>query len=104
MPEFSLEVYLDGNIASTTHGVTLELDEVKRLQDMVSKEVMIQIAKGIEKLRDTYRVDLLELSEHLYKYEPDLWKKYEKNWEDTFPDVKININVYTTVKNIGVIQ
>mgnify|MGYP000848859779 CR=1 FL=1 len=104
IPEFSLNVYLAGNIASTTHGIVLKPEDTEKIQDIVSKEVTTQILKGVKKLRETYRVDLLKLGDYLYKHEPKLWDKYEKNWEDVFPDVKIDINVHTTVKNIGVIR
>lgn len=104
IPEFTLNVYLAGNIASTTHGIILETKDVEELQRIISKEVTNQIYKGVEKLRQTYRVDLLKLGDYLYKYEPKLWRKYEQNWEDVFPDVKINVNVHTTVKNVGVIR
>lgn len=104
IPEFSIDVNVAGNIASTTHGIILKTEDVNKLQDIVSQEVTNQILKGIKKLKETYKVDLLKLNDHLDKYEPGLWKRYEKNWEDIFPDVKIDINVHTTVKNIGVIR
>lgn len=109
IPEFTLEVNVTGNIASTPHHTTyhhikLESEDIEKLEDIISKEIKSQILKGVNKLQQTYRVDLLKLGDHLRKYEPKLWAKYEKDWEDIFPDVNIDINVNTTIKNIGVLR
>lgn len=109
IPEFSLEVYVTGNIASTPHHTTyhhvkLETDDIRELENAISKEIKSQILKGVRKLQEDYKVDLLKLNYHLQKYEPGLWKTYEKNWENIFPDVNIDINVTTTIKNIGVLR
>jgi len=106
VPEFSLQVYVHGNIASTPHRITyheakLESKDIERLEELVSKEIESQILKGVKKLQDDYKVDLLNLGDYLRKYKPALWKMYEADWEDIFPNVKIDINVKTTVKNIG---
>jgi spore germination protein KC len=104
IPEFSLDVYVAGNIASTTHGIILSLEDAEKLQGIVSKEITAQISKGVKKLKEIYKVDVLKLSDHLYKHEPELWRKYEESWGDVYPNVKIDIKVHTTVKNIGVIR
>lgn len=109
IPEFFLEVYVTGNIASTTHHITyndtkLESEDIEQIQDVLSKEIKSQILKGVKKLQEDYRVDLLKLGDYLRKYRPDLWKTYEKNWEDIFPQVNIDIKVKTTIKNIGILR
>jgi spore germination protein KC len=101
VPEFGLEVFVDCNVASMTHGNALDPKDIAHLEDLASRIVKAQISKGIKKLKE-YKVDLLKLGDHLRKYEPVLWKKYEKDWQNTFPDVKIHITVHTTIKNIGV--
>ena len=104
IPEFSINVLIGGNIAGTTRGAVLTQDDISKIEDLVSQEVKGQMTKVIQKLQKTYKVDLLELGDYLYKYQPKLWKKYQQNWEEIFPNVKININVDTVVRNIGVIQ
>ena len=89
-------------MASIPHVHTLSLDDITKLESLASNVVEKQISKGVKKLKN-YEVDLLRLGDHLHKYEPKLWKKYQENWDDTFSKVDIDIVVHTTIRNIGVI-
>ncbi|MFY9414519.1 MAG: Ger(x)C family spore germination protein [Tepidanaerobacteraceae bacterium] len=109
VPEFLLEVYVTGNIASTAHYITyyrskLESKDIERMEELISKEIESQILKGVKKLQEDYKVDLLKLGNFLQKHEPALWKTYEDNWEEIFTQVNIDINVSTTIKNIGILR
>ncbi|MDK2878320.1 MAG: spore germination protein [Thermoanaerobacteraceae bacterium] len=101
-PEFRLKVCVEGNISDTTEGVSLNIHNEEVIEDLVSKEVKSEILKGISRLQQDYRVDVLKLGEYLHKYHPKLWKDYKDRWEDIFPDVMISVAVTTKVKNIGV--
>ncbi len=102
LPKFTLEVFIECNVASIPHVHTLSLDDITKLESLASNVVEKQISKGVNKLKN-YEVDLLRLGDHLHKYEPKLWKKYQENWDDTFSKVDIDIVVHTTIRNIGVI-
>lgn len=109
IPEFDLKVYVTGNIASTPHYTTyqhnkIETQDIEELEDVISKEIKSQIMKGVRKLQEDYKVDLLKLGYYLRKHHPDLWKTYEDNWEEIFPQVNIHISVKTTIKNIGILR
>ncbi|HQE05885.1 MAG TPA: Ger(x)C family spore germination C-terminal domain-containing protein, partial [Tepidanaerobacteraceae bacterium] len=75
-----------------------------RMEELISKEIESQILKGVKKLQEDYKVDLLKLGNFLQKHEPALWKTYEDNWEEIFTQVNIDINVSTTIKNIGILR
>lgn len=102
VPEFLLKVEVEGNISETTEGVSLDLKDEKIIESLVSEEIKSDILKGVSKLQKDYKVDLLKLEDYLYKYHPKLWQGYKDRWEDIFPDVRINVDVITEVKNIGV--
>lgn len=109
IPEFDFKAYVTGDIASTSHAVTYDHDKlgtkyIEELEKVISEEIKAQILKGIKRLQEDYRVDLLKLNEHLKKYRPDLWKIYEEDWEDIFPQVSIEVDVKTSIKNVGILR
>jgi len=109
IPEFAMKVYVAGDIATTSHAVTyehnkLETKYIKELERAISREIKSQILMGITKLQKDYQVDLLNLGDYLRKFEPQLWKSYEQEWDDIFPQVSIDVEVRTTIKNLGVLR
>jgi spore germination protein KC len=104
IPKFNLQVSIEGDVKGITHGTLISLEDSLEIQELVSKAVKEQILKGTTKIKDVYKVDLLKLGDHLRKYEPKLWEEYEENWDDMLPDIGIDVNVHTTIRNIGVIR
>jgi len=98
-PEFLLKVNVEGNIAETTEGVSLDIQDEKVIEGLVCQKI-----RSEARLQGDYRVDLLRLGDYLHKYHPKLWKEYKDRWEDIFPDVRISVDVSARVKNIGVTE
>lgn len=74
---------------------------LKELEETFASEIKKQVEKGIEKIQKDYRVDVLGVGEYLYKYKPKVWKKYEKDWKNIFPDAEIIINPKVKFINLG---
>ena len=102
VPEFHLKVEVTGDVTETEERVKLDLKDLKKIEDLVSNELKSNILKGAGKLQNDYKVDLLNLCDYMYKYHPNLWRSYEKRWEEIFPNVKLTVDVKTVVTDIGV--
>ncbi|MCR4430394.1 MAG: Ger(x)C family spore germination protein [Tepidanaerobacteraceae bacterium] len=102
VPEFQLKVLAEGNVVETTEGVSMDVQDEEIIERLVSEKIRTEIFKGIARLQNDYRVDLLKLGEFLHRYHPKLWRNYEDRWEDIFPDVRISVSVTADIKNIGV--
>ena len=101
-PGFVISITTEGNIVSTTKDKRVYPEDIERLSKTASEKIKMQAQLGIEKLQKDYRVDLIDISDYLYKYHPKLWKIYEPQWEDIFPDIKVDVKVETRIKGVGV--
>lgn len=80
VPKLHLKVEISGKVDETEERVKLDNNGLKVIEKLVSDEIKSNILKGVEKLQKDYKVDLLNISDYLYKYHPKLWKSYEKRW------------------------
>ncbi|QIB27731.1 Ger(x)C family spore germination protein [Caloranaerobacter azorensis] len=74
---------------------------LRRLEGLVEKKIKSEIDGTIKKIQKEFEVDVIGIAEYLYKFKPDIWDKVKDDWEDVFPEVKINVNVNTKIRRIG---
>ncbi|MGB9812610.1 MAG: Ger(x)C family spore germination protein [Thermovenabulum sp.] len=74
---------------------------LKELQEGFAKEIKKQIEAGLNRVQKDYKVDVIGVGEYLYKRKPKIWEKYEKDWEEIFPDVEIIVNPKVKFINLG---
>ncbi|MBW4828392.1 MAG: Ger(x)C family spore germination protein [Clostridiaceae bacterium] len=71
----------------------------------VEKRVKNKIEKDLEKiigeLQNKYNADILCIGEHISKFEPDLWKKVEGDWDEIFPTLNINVHADVKIRRTG---
>lgn len=71
----------------------------------VEKRVKYKIEKDLEKIigdiQNKYNADILCIGEHISKFEPDLWKEIEEDWDEIFPTLNINVNVDAKIRRTG---
>ena len=73
---------------------------------IVEKRVKYKIEKDLEKIigdiQNKYNADiLLCIGEHISKFEPDLWKEIEGNWDEIFPTLNINVHADVKIRRTG---
>lgn len=104
IPKLLLRVNVEGNVASTSEGSFISEDNVEEIEKLVEKHIASQINKALDKIQKQYRVDVLDISDYLFKYHPNIWSKYKSDWDNIFPDIDVEVEVDAKVKNIGVSQ
>src|SRR5699024_4851052 len=71
----------------------------------VEKRVKYKIEKDLEKIigdiQNKYNADILCIGEHISKFEPDLWKEIEEDWDEIFPTLNINVHADVKIRRTG---
>ncbi len=75
-------------------------EEAKKLENHIRKTVKAQLEAVIERLQKK-KIDVLGIGNKLYRQDPALWKKWEKDWDDIFADIRFVIDVEVSVKGTG---
>lgn len=101
IPQFSLKVTVEGNLADTTEGNVISSKELKKIEKKVSSEIKSEIQAAINKTQKVYRTDVLRICDYMHKFHPKIWKNYKKDWEQIFPEVNIDVKVTTNINGVG---
>lgn len=102
IPKFLIEIFIEGEIESSSIDMVITKEEAKMLCGSSSKELKEHARKGIEKLQKDYEVDLIDLGKYLNQFHPGVWKRYKQDWDEIFPEVDIEIKVETKIRSFGV--
>lgn len=82
----------------------LEENFIREVKEMAEKKAEKQIRKTIEFLQEEYGADIFCFNREMERYAPDTWDKIEKDWDNIFPKIKINVNVNIKIEEVGLIK
>ncbi|WP_129599197.1 Ger(x)C family spore germination protein [Anaerophilus nitritogenes] len=74
---------------------------LKRVEKIASKELDIGIETLYKKIQKEFQADLVQSGEYLRKYEPNIWKRVEKDWNEIFPKTQVKVNSEIIIRRIG---
>jgi spore germination protein KC len=74
---------------------------LKKIESIINKTFKKEIDKTIKKVQKEYKSDIFGFGERLYKDNNSYWKKVDKNWNDTFSNMKYNIKTNIIIKNLS---
>jgi spore germination protein len=86
--------YLDKNIFSR--------EEISEIEKLFNNALSEEAEKVVRLLQREFEVDPIGFREYLEKYHPRVWKRVEKNWDDTFKSASVNVEVDTKIRRVGV--
>jgi spore germination protein KC len=76
---------------------------ISDMEKKISEYVRGEVESVIVKAQKEYKSDIFGFGNIYYKRFPGMWReKYEKKWNDLFPQVPVNINVVAKVVNTGI--
>lgn len=75
-------------------------DIIKKAEELQNQKIKSEIIAALEKSR-RLGSDVFGIGNYFNMKYPGFWKKVESNWNSYYPEVNVNINVDSTIKNIG---
>lgn len=72
----------------------------KNLEEEIKKEIMMTV----EKAQKEYSSDIFGFGVYVRKYHPQYWKKVEKDWNDIFSKLPVDIQVTANIMRTGIIK
>jgi spore germination protein KC len=73
------------------------LDKYEKLSEKAVKETLVTGITEVQKLGG----DAFGFGEKLHLANPKVYKKYEKNWNDTFKKAKVTVSIDVQINNVG---
>lgn len=104
IPTIRIDINIECNILEAPYLAEINEEKIKILENSISARIESIVSQSLQTLQSTYNCDVIGINEYLYKFHPDIWEKYQKNWDEIFPNIKFEVNVKSTVGKIGGIK
>lgn len=102
---FTIDVNLEGQLKGYSVGKeALSSSFLNSIQQDFNKSIQEECYQVIKITQQQFQVDPIGLREYVEKYHPMIWNQIKNNWGDAYKNAKINVNVDTKVRRIGVIR
>lgn len=101
----TVEIHEEGNVGEGQFaGIDLTVPEnisllEKRKADAIKKEV-----EGVIKKAQQFNTDIFGFGEAVYRKYPGEWKEMEKNWDEIFPRLEVQVKVDAKIRRTGLIS
>jgi spore germination protein len=100
---FNININMEGKIKGYYIGKDLlAKNELSNIETMFSKATSEECEKVVRLLQREFGTDPIGLREYVEKFQPQVWKRIEKNWEEAFKSAEVRVNVDTEIRRIGV--
>lgn len=109
-PEYSngkllMDIHIASFVSIGEQGTTKNyIDEKGRkiAKTVTEKNMEKEIQKLIKRVQEDYDADIFGFGKIVMQEKPELWRKMEKNWDEEFKKIDVNIGVELNVKNSGI--
>lgn len=99
--QINLKLDVLSNISeSHTKSNFMNEDTIKKIQQLQSKKIKDEITAAFDKSK-SLNSDIFEFGNYFNMSYTQFWKKIKSNWDVYYPSLRVNIDVNTTIKNIG---
>ena len=79
-------------------------DNLYFLEKTLGEEIKKEIMMALEKTQKVYSSDIFGFGAYVSKYHPQYWKKAEKDWDDIFSRLPVDIQVDAKILRTGIIK
>jgi spore germination protein KC len=101
-PKIQISTKIEGAINELQCSSITTEKEVKKLEDHIGKTIKGELSAIIARLQKK-KMDVIDIGNTLYKKDPVLWRKWEKDWDDIFADIQFVIDVEVNIKGSSMI-
>ncbi|WP_139905707.1 Ger(x)C family spore germination protein [Clostridium thermarum] len=99
---FNIDIDIEGKIKQYKVDKEIFNDTtLDEFQEYFSRSLSEEGEKVARRIQREYGVDIFGLREYVIKFMPDTWKKIQGDWEKSFKDAVINVNVDVDIRRIG---
>ena len=104
-PEIDVMVRTEVNVAEVACS-ELDLTKNKTIDDLETKTeqaIQSKIEAALNKAQKEYKTDIFGFGDSIHRQELDYWKKVEKDWDQEFADLLVNVTVDAKIRRVGTV-
>lgn len=101
--EITVKIKEEGNLGGQMCGQDLTLPETWTALEKSKAEVIRQEIKAVLKKAQSLNADIFGFGEAVHRKYPALWKEWETQWDDIFPNLAVKVSVEVKLRQTGMI-
>ena len=103
-PEITIKISAEGNLGAQMSEQDLtETAAWKSLEKGMARAIENEVNASVKKAQKL-KADVFEFGDMMHKKQPFLWKELEPQWEEIFPELKVNVMVEAKLRGSGLIR
>lgn len=101
-----IDIINEGDIGeyyiNNTHPLT-DLETVRKIESQINSKIKKEVAHLIDQTKE-YDTDIIGFGTELYRQHPKWWDHVADNWDNSYRNMPIEINVDTKIRRTGIIE
>lgn len=102
----NIDITNEGNISeyyiNSSDSLT-SLDNIRIIENQISKRIKNEVNHIIDQTKE-YDTDIMGFGTELYRQHPKWWDNVADNWDQSYKNMPIEINVDTKIRQTGIIE
>lgn len=98
-PVIQVGVKLQLSVRDVNTPIDLKQPEVLHMIEAKANEEIVRDLQGVVQKAQSAKSDIFGFGGVIERQSPAVWKKIEGQWEDLFPQIKVEYNVDSVIRN-----
>ncbi|OAS21538.1 Ger(x)C family spore germination protein [Paenibacillus oryzisoli] len=102
LPVMKIDMKLNASIESVNRDMNvIDSETIKQMERAATEHIEESLRASLDHLQKNLKVDILGFSEIMIQHQPNEWKSIQKEWEDIFPTIPIQIHASVKIDKAG---
>ncbi len=98
----SIDISAEGRLRDNDGTTGLDNPEaVKLFESRFEAEIKNEVEACLNRVQKEYKTDVLGFNDKVHQKFPEEWKNIEENWDEIYPDIKVEVTVDFKLRTIG---
>jgi spore germination protein KC len=101
-PIIHVDITTEASIADIPCKIDItKTEEIYKIERKLEKEIQKKVATTIHNVQKKFKSDIFGFGEVIHRKNPKVWRKLEKNWDQHFATLPVEVNVKVKVLRTG---
>jgi Ger(x)C family germination protein len=102
MPVMKVDMKLNASVESVNQDTNvIDSRTIKQMEKAAAEHIEESLKASLDHLQKDLKVDILGFSDILMQHQPNEWKSIEKEWEEIYPTIPIEVHASVKIQRTG---
>ncbi|SDI02338.1 Ger(x)C family spore germination protein [Alteribacillus bidgolensis] len=103
-PRIEINVQAEGNLGEVMCGIDVKKENMlNQIEKLAEEKIKSLMQSSIQTAQNDFRSDIFGFGEVIHREDPKAWKLLQKNWEQEFSDLPVDVKVTFNIRKTGTV-